>query len=269
VYRGTTAGAEGATPIATGVAGTSFTDTTVSNGTPYFYKVAAVNAVGTSVPSNEASGTPQAAAAAGYVGRVGSATASTSRTTTTITVGSAGVQAGHTLVVSLLLSSASLTGAVSAKDSAGNTYAVARDVNDGSASDRVVTLVAFAVKALPAGGTITLTYPSAAETHLTIDELAGVTGLDTSAAASGTGAAFSSGAATTSQAGDVLFGVVGAESATGTPAWAAGWSALPSLNVTTDYLLTAYRSATTTGAYTANGTSGGQWMATLLAFKAG
>jgi hypothetical protein len=44
---------------------------------------------------------------------------------------------------------------------------------------------------------------------------------------------------------------------------------LPNLSVSTDYLLTAYRAATTTGAYTANGTSGGQWMATLLAFKTG
>jgi hypothetical protein len=241
----------------------------VTNGTGYFYKVAAVNAVGTSALSNEASATPQAVSAAGYVGRVGSATASTSRTTTTITVGSAGVQGGHALVVSLLLSSTSLTGAVSAKDSAGNTYTVARDVNDGSGGDRVVTLVAFAVKALPAGGTITLTYSSAAETHLTVDELSGVSGLDTSAAAAGTTAAFSSGSATTSQPNDFLFGVVGAESASGTPAWATGWSALPSLNVTTDYLLTAYRNTTTTGAYTANGTSGGQWMATLIALKAG
>jgi hypothetical protein len=133
----------------------------------------------------------------------------------------------------------------------------------------VVTLVAFGVKALPAGATITLTYPSAAETHVSVDELSGVTGLDTSAGASGTAAAFSSGSATATQAGDFLFGDVGVESASGSPAWASGWTGLPNLSVSTDYLLTAYRAASTTGAYTANGTSGGQWMATLLAFKTG
>ncbi len=143
-------------PIASNVSGTSFTDTSVSNGTAYFYRVAAVNAVGTSALSNEASATPQAAVAAGYVRRVASATASAARTTTTLTVGSSGVQAGHTLVVSLLLSSTSITGAVSVKDSAGNTYAGGSVTSTtGRRGDRAVTVVALSVKALPAGSTIT------------------------------------------------------------------------------------------------------------------
>ena len=37
---------------------TSYTDTTVSNGTTYYYQVAAVNAVGTGPGSNERSATP-------------------------------------------------------------------------------------------------------------------------------------------------------------------------------------------------------------------
>jgi titin len=229
--------------------------------------VAAVNAVGTSPQSNEASATPQAAAAAAYVQRVGSATASAARTTTTLTVGSSGVQAGHTLVVSLLLSSTSITGAVSVKDSAGNAYVVVRDVNDGSAGDRALTVVAVAVKALPAGSTITVTYASAGETHVSVDELAGVTGVDTSAGATGTGTAFSSGSVTTSQPTEILFGVVGVESAATVPAWAAGWTGLPTLSVSTDDLATAYRVTTASGAYTASGTSGGQWMAAITAFK--
>src|SRR6478672_6922309 len=60
VYRGTSAGAEGSIPIAANVALTSFTDSSVTNGTPYFYRVAAVNAVGTSPFSAEASATPRA-----------------------------------------------------------------------------------------------------------------------------------------------------------------------------------------------------------------
>ncbi|OAI52842.1 hypothetical protein AYO44_16410 [Planctomycetaceae bacterium SCGC AG-212-F19] len=60
VYRGTTSGGE--TLLASpGGTGTTYTDTTATNGITYFYKVAAVNAGGTSPLSNEASGTPQAA----------------------------------------------------------------------------------------------------------------------------------------------------------------------------------------------------------------
>jgi len=59
VYRGTTSGGEAATPIATNVSGTSFTDTGLTNGTTYYYTVAAINAVGISSQSAEASATPR------------------------------------------------------------------------------------------------------------------------------------------------------------------------------------------------------------------
>jgi fibronectin type 3 domain-containing protein len=58
VYRGATAGGEGSTAIATGITTTSYTNTGLTNGTAYFYKVAAVNSAGTSGLSNEASATP-------------------------------------------------------------------------------------------------------------------------------------------------------------------------------------------------------------------
>jgi hypothetical protein len=57
IYRSTTSGAE--TLLTTGVTGTSFTDTGRTNGTTYFYKITAVNSVGESGKSNEASATPQ------------------------------------------------------------------------------------------------------------------------------------------------------------------------------------------------------------------
>ena len=270
VYRGTTAGGEATTPVATNVASTTFVDSGLTNGTRYFYEVAAVNAAGTSPPSNEASATPQAATGAGFVHRVGSLTASATRTSSALSVGTAGVGAGHALVLSLLLSSTtSVTGTVGATDTAGNTYAVARDVNDGGAGDRTVTLVALNARALAAGATITLTYPSSAETHLSADEYAGVTGVDVSAGASSSGSAFSSGStAPTSQANEILVGDVGAESGT-TPGWAAGWTALPTLAVSTDYLGTAYRLVTATGSYAASGTAGGQWMAGIVALRTG
>lgn len=63
LYRGTTAGSEGATPIATGISTTSFTNSALTNGKAYFYKVAAVNGSGTSAESNEATATPESTAA--------------------------------------------------------------------------------------------------------------------------------------------------------------------------------------------------------------
>lgn len=60
VYRGTSSGGEQAPAIATGLTGTTYTDTTVTNGKTYFYVVTAVNAASTeSDDSNEASATPQ------------------------------------------------------------------------------------------------------------------------------------------------------------------------------------------------------------------
>jgi predicted phage tail protein len=62
IYRSTTAGGEGNTPVATGVTATNFVDSPLTNGTTYYYTVAAVNAVATGPQSNEANATPHAIA---------------------------------------------------------------------------------------------------------------------------------------------------------------------------------------------------------------
>ncbi|MGO8674099.1 MAG: fibronectin type III domain-containing protein, partial [Capsulimonadaceae bacterium] len=58
IYRATASSAEGSTPVGMAT-GTSYSDTGLSNGVAYFYKVASVNSTGTSPQSTEASATPE------------------------------------------------------------------------------------------------------------------------------------------------------------------------------------------------------------------
>src|SRR5439155_8284390 len=58
IYRSTTSGGE--TLLANSGSGTTYTDSAVTGGTTYFYKVTATNSIGTGGQSNEASATPTA-----------------------------------------------------------------------------------------------------------------------------------------------------------------------------------------------------------------
>ena len=62
VYEGTTSGGESTTPVngATLITGTTYTVTGLTNGTPYYFTVEAVNLAGSSSASSEASATPVA-----------------------------------------------------------------------------------------------------------------------------------------------------------------------------------------------------------------
>jgi fibronectin type 3 domain-containing protein len=62
IYRATTAGGEGTTPVKIGITSTSFIDTGLAAATTYFYKVTAVNQAGESVRSSEVSATTAPAA---------------------------------------------------------------------------------------------------------------------------------------------------------------------------------------------------------------
>jgi len=58
IFRGATSGGEAATPVQTGLVGSSWTDAGLTNGAAVFYQAVYTNAAGTSARSNEATTTP-------------------------------------------------------------------------------------------------------------------------------------------------------------------------------------------------------------------
>ncbi|HJT30669.1 MAG TPA: fibronectin type III domain-containing protein, partial [Pirellulales bacterium] len=83
VYRGTTSGGEAATPIATGVTGTSYVDKGLPAGTTYYYKITAVNSAGESAKSAEVSATTISAVPTGLTATGGGGQISLSWTAAT------------------------------------------------------------------------------------------------------------------------------------------------------------------------------------------
>jgi hypothetical protein len=65
ILRGTTSGGE-TTLDSVGASVLTYTDTTAANGTTYYYKVEAINGVGSSAPSNELSATPTSSTTVGF-----------------------------------------------------------------------------------------------------------------------------------------------------------------------------------------------------------
>jgi hypothetical protein len=140
VFRGTAAGGESATPLATGVTGTSYADKSVSAGTEYYYSVAAVNAAGQGPTSNEASATTVQPTVSLGVAAGGSTSAT--------------VMAGQTATYQLMLTSTSYSGTVTFSCTgapAGDTCTVPSPVNITAAASTTPVSVTVQTSSTVAG----------------------------------------------------------------------------------------------------------------------
>lgn len=199
-----------------------------------------------------------------YVARTTSATSATGGSSIAMGV-STPTKAGDALLVSMMLTN-SATGPVTVSDSAGNTYTPVVDKPDGN-KDRTLIFAALSAKAMPTG-TITVHTPATGEYHVAVDEFSGVTAVDQTAAATSTaGPPWNTGSTpTTTQATELLFAAAGIQGGSPT-VWGSGFTALPTLFVSTDQLATGYRTVTSTGSYSASGTANHQWMAGIVTLK--
>jgi len=195
-----------------------------------------------------------------YVSRIGSVVDTAPGTSDVITVGSAGVPAGATIIVSVGFGGGAGTG-VTVADSKSNTYTLRVAQSDSGGGDYTFHFDSVNIgTALVSGDTITVSYGSASPTEVffAADEGSGITAFDKGAGAGGSAqgyTSYSSGStATTTAANELLWGIVGMQTAGSNPTWASGWTALAQLTNSTDLLSTAYRVVSATGAYAASGT---------------
>jgi parallel beta-helix repeat protein len=177
-----------------------------------------------------------------------------------------GVAAGDLEVVTLQLTGTAASGAVTGSDDGGTSLAVARDIADAT-GDRFLVLSGVAHAALVPGSKITVTFPTAASYRMTADEISGVTAVDRTAAAAGTGTTYASGAtAVTSSPKEFVFGAVAVFAGTA-PAWATGWTAEQNYAIGANYVGRAYQVTTSSGSFNAAGTASGGWLAICVTFQ--
>ncbi|WP_020145960.1 PKD domain-containing protein, partial [Terracoccus sp. 273MFTsu3.1] len=202
-----------------------------------------------------------------YVAALGSSSATTTKSSGTVTVSPiAGVRQGDLVVITLQIAAKSTTGAVAASDTAGNAYSVARDVP--MSGGRLLVLTGLATRPLASGAKITATFPGSSTYQMVVDELAGVTRVDRSAAATGTSTAFSSGlTATTTAPREVVFGAVATFTRATSPTWTTSWTALTAQSAPKASLGRAYRLPTSSSTFQADGTIAGTWAALVITFK--
>jgi hypothetical protein len=224
---------------------------------------------------------PEAFAAIAFVKNIGLASGATTGTTLSVAVPTAGVAAGTSIIVSLAMNPSA--GTVSCTDTRSNSYAIDRDIINGSGTTgvRTVILSAHNVLSLTSGNTITCTHPSVTARAMSANQFSGIASTsarDQTAAATGNSTAPSSGATpTTTQASELLVGTVGVEGpSTETFTVGASYTIMgrrgtsggtATNNITVN---PEYRLVTATGAYSAGGTLSvaHRWAAAIVTYKA-
>jgi fibronectin type 3 domain-containing protein len=173
LYQGTSAGQESSAPVQQNLSGTTATVSGLQAGTTYYFKVAAVTALGVSSLSNEAQATlvPAAptglgAAAAGAGAMTLTWTASAGATSYSVFAGtSAGGESAAPSQTGITASSVTLTGLTAGQQyfytvqavNAGGTSAASAE-----ASGTVVPAVPTGLTAMPGNGSVSLTWSAAA-----------------------------------------------------------------------------------------------------------
>jgi hypothetical protein len=209
-----------------------------------------------------------------FVQTVGTTTRNTSgNSSITTTVASAGVAAGHSVIVAITAST--FGGVVACSDTKGNSYSINADV---TGSGRLFICSAHNVTALTSSDTITATYPSfSGISTASANEFSGLASagaVDRTSTASGNSANPSSGTtATTTQASEVLFGAIAYNN---TPTFAAGGGynvvgqVIGGSGAGQKNLYPEYQIVSSTGGYAATGTMtpGQQWWAAIVTYKA-
>ncbi len=239
---------------------------------------------GSALASNsflEAIASPLRASEAAYLGGLGSVATKSSDTELIISTSQA-VTTGNDIMVALSTDpNSSLV--VGVTDDAGNTYVQIGSTVINSGQIRTYLFVAYDVNSMAAGSDIIISATPAVTSHAAVaglfSGLADVSTLDQIASGTGTSTSPSSGAASsTTQADELLIGVIGTEGPVGDSAgtWGNSFIAGPRAGTTGDAddtnitISLGYRIVSATGTYTASktGITERDWGALIATFKA-
>lgn len=233
----------------------------------YQVTVTVTDSDGTTDQATQAVSVSAVGPSAKYVNQIATNYSTSSHTSGYVTVWrTGGVAAGDLIIATVQLTGTSATGAVSGTDTVGDVLNVASDISDGT-GDRLVTLAGVAPAGLPVNDQIVLSFPTASTYRITADEVAGVSTVDQTASASGSGSTFSSGATgTTDHGGEFVYAAVATFGGT-TLSWGSGWTGLQTYTVGTNALGRAYQIPAGTGTFSGTGTASGTWLAQVIAFQ--
>ena len=199
---------------------------------------------------------------------IGQANKTSASTSVNVSVPSGGVSAGYTIIVTFTMSS--VTGTVSVSDTKGNTYTSDADVNY-STYERTLVFSAPVTNALISGNTITVTYPSATRSAVSVYYVNdSILPKDQSSTTTGNNSSPSSGnTANTTQDYELLIGAVGYNN-NSTFTAGSGFAALTKSSSSSSLTIQPeYQIVTLHGAYAASGSisTSGRWATAIVTYK--